>query len=65
MHSHDDDRHEHKDQAIIFESEVEHSDSTHSVTVNDDSHEEVCKVCELLLASNSQTYSINTQSGLI
>ena len=65
MHSHDDDLHEHKVHATVFKSEVEHSDSTHSVTVNDDSHEEACKVCELLLASNSQTYSINTQSGLI
>jgi len=65
MHSHDDDRHEHKDQAIIFESEVEHSDSTHECIVSEESHEEACKVCELLLASNGQTYLINTQAGLI
>ena len=65
IHSHDDDLHEHKAQATIFESEVEHSDSTHACRGSDGLHEEACKLCELLLASHSQTYSINTQPGLI
>ena len=65
MHSHEDHLHKHKVHATVFESEVEHSDSTHECIVSKESHEEACKVCELLLASNSQTYSINTQPGLI
>ena len=65
MHNHEDDLHEHKVHATIFELDVEHSDSTHECIVSKESHEEACKVCELLLASNSQTYSINTQPGLI
>ena len=65
MHNHEDHLHKHKVHATVFESEVEHSDSTHECIVSKESHEEACKVCELLLASNSQTYSINTQPGLI
>ena len=65
MHNHEDHLHKHKVHATVFESEVEHSDSTHECNVSKESHEEACKVCELLLASNSQTYSINTQPGLI
>lgn len=65
MHSHDDDHHEHHLHATIFELDVEHSDSTYECIVSKESHEEACKVCELLLASHSQTYSINTQPGLI
>jgi len=64
MHSHDDDHHEHHLHATTFELDVEHSDSTHECIVSKESHEEACKVCELLHASNSQTYLINTQLGL-
>ena len=65
MHNHEDHLNKHKVHATVFESEVDHSDSTHECIVSKESHEEACKVCELLLASNSQTYSINTQPGLI
>lgn len=64
MHSHEDHLHKHKVHATVFESEVEHSDSTHECIVSEESHEEGCKVCELLHASNSQTYLISAQPGL-